>query len=392
MTRIITLVVSFVFFPCFAWGQSLTIDGALDRVDQLEELSRSNEARVRGLEAQAEQAGRWQGPGLRAEWFSVAERESELELIAGQQLPIDSAPSLARKALESQTKAAEFDASARLQMYKGEVAGVFFELLFVKQRLEVLEELVAAVERTRGFLKRRQAAGDASLFEVERVEREVRRLNLRIEREKANIEKVRAELSAWLQTPVQSVAGKLEVERCGGEVDTPPRIAAQNAQVEAARARVESAERTWIPELEVEAGWILNFDPQNDPANGYRLGLAFGLPLWVSRNLAVKAAEADVVAGQADVALETRRIELLAKGSQEQCKALQENAQGVAASIPKTQKLLERAESGYEAGELSLLELLDAQQAVLEDRLDLIETHYGAQRAQIEWTSIQGGW
>lgn len=391
MTQVM-VVLAVVLFPGLALGQPMTIERALSQVDQIGELQESNQALVQGLEARAEAAARWPGPGISAEWIAVPDRESELEVTVGQSLPVDSAPSLASEALAEEARAAGFSAEARIQEYKGEVAGVFYGAIFQRERLAVLEERAAAVERTGGFLQRRQAAGDASLFEVERVDREVRRLELRIDREKASIQQTYDTLSALLQSEVDGVDGQLGVETCGGKAAVPPRIAAQQAEVEAAMTRVRAAEKTWIPEVGIEAGWILAFNELDESANGYILGLSLGLPLWASSDLAVEAAEAEVVAGRADAALIQRRIDRLARSSAELCRALQNNAQSIREAIPKTRKLLERAESGYQAGELSLLELLDAQEAVLEDRLDLIETQFKARRAQIEWKSTTGGW
>jgi outer membrane protein TolC len=373
-------------------AEPLTFEQALQAVDELEALQQQANAAATALDAQAEATDRLPGPSVGVEWADIRTHEREVGIGFAQPIPLNGAPGLTADALRHDADAAGMRGEVVVQHYKAEVARAFFEALYRENRLIVLDDRITAVERSREVLRRREAAGDASQFEVERVEREVRRLEVARATEEADLAAAREHLGALIRRDAPDPDGKLGVSTCGGEAAKSPQIAALEADGQAAESRAELADGAWIPTLEVEVGGMLMAEPGESFQPGYRVGFGFAFPFWGSADPLREAAEARASSISAERRIEEDLMQRQAKALTRRCTALVANAEKIESAIPKTRKLLERAEAGYGAGELSLLALLDAQQAVLDERLDLLDAKWSARRAQNQWLTRVGGW
>lgn len=389
----ISLFLILTALPSAAVADELTIDAALAQVDDLASLQERVDAEEKALDSSSEAASSWAGPSIGVDWRDVTEMERELELTVGQAIPIDGAPAARARALREESKAAGLRGQARVQHYKAAVADTFYEALYRQKRLIVLQDRIDAVTRTRQVLRQREAAGDASQFEVERVDREVRRLQASMEREQADATAAAGELAALLANDsTADIVGTLAVEQCGGKEGRPPEVSALENEAEAERVRADQAGRSWWPTLEVQAGGVLSAPPGEAFNPGYKVGFGLAFPIWGGAAEIAEAAEARAAAIDARRALLSDQLQRRASVLSTRCSALMKTATELQAGIPRTEQLLKRAEAGYGAGELTLLELLDAQQAVLEERLDLLDLRFSARRAQNDWTTSVGGW
>lgn len=154
-------------------------------------------------------------------------------------------------------------------------------------------------------------------------------------------------------------------------------VAAAAAELEAAQAAGRGARSGRIPDLTATGGW----KRQSDGLSGAFLGFSIPLPLWDRRAGDVEAADARVAAAAARLAQAERQVRndvaraLLAHEAAVARIAMLGDPQAQAAD------LLSIAQIAYEAGEMDLVQLLDAADALRE-----AQTLEARLRAEL-WTS-----
>jgi cobalt-zinc-cadmium efflux system outer membrane protein len=122
---------------------------------------------------------------------------------------------------------------------------------------------------------------------------------------------------------------------------------------------------------------------------GAFLGLSLPLPLWDRRGGVVDAAEARVTAAESRLALTRRRVENDVRRALETYESLSQRAERLSGTATdEAADLLEIARVAYAEGEMELIELLDAAEALwevqnAESRLiaDLWTGYYDVERA-----------
>lgn len=143
-------------------------------------------------------------------------------------------------------------------------------------------------------------------------------------------------------------------------------LAAARAALASARADAAVARGERIPDLTATAG----YKRQSDGLTGAYLGLSLPVPLWDRRRGAIEAAEAGVAAAESRAALTRRQVENDVRRALDAYRSLTRRAELLA--DPATREagdLLEIARVAYAEGEMELLDLLDAAEALMEARL-----------------------
>ena len=163
-------------------------------------------------------------------------------------------------------------------------------------------------------------------------------------------------------------------------------------ELEAAAAGLdrEAAERGWIPELVVSAGWRSAAEDARD--HGFVAGLALDLPIFddgsarADRARALQAQaitegwlRAEVATNETEAARD-RTTGLTRAASDFQTK-----------SAAASEALIRTAEFAYAGGELGLVSLLDAYRAATNDALRVLEVDLRARDAATElWAATKG--
>lgn len=163
-----------------------------------------------------------------------------------------------------------------------------------------------------------------------------------------------------------------------------PDVAAAEAALESARAGESAARRGRIPDLAATGG----YKTQSDGLTGAFLGLSIALPLWDRQGGAVQAAEARSRAEEARLAQVRRRVAREAANAREAYEQAVRRAELVGEPPEAKEDLLDIATVAYAEGEMELIELLDAAEALLEAELaririraDLWIHYYDLERA-----------
>jgi len=167
-----------------------------------------------------------------------------------------------------------------------------------------------------------------------------------------------------------------------------PELAAARAEVEAetAQARLMRAER--IPDVTATAG----FKRQSDGLSGPFLGLSVPVPLFDRRGGAVEAADAGLRAAEEQLALTRRLLENDVLRATESYETLQTRA--ALLSEPEaggTGDLLDIALVAYGEGEMELVELLDAADALRQSRATQTELRASLWTAYFDLERALGG-
>ncbi len=375
-----------------ALAQGLTLDDAMSKVDELPVLKEIQTGAVKSFEAKANQAGRWEDPELEFEFVGLMDAETEVEARVNQAIPLNGEPGARRTALEHLSRAAHWSAEVKAQELKQDVADTFFEAVYRRQRLVVLQERLDAVQKTLKNLEQREAGGEASKFDVARLKQAVVRLTRAMEREAIEEEVARRTLGIFLniETPA-AVDGTLAVGTCGGSTQTTPAMKSLEAQAESAITEAEQTDKFWVPSLEVGAGYV-GFDGEEAWGHGVILGLTLGLPLWRNGDFARDEHEGRHITLRSEVDLLKLRQKQAAETLSFTCQKMAENAQKLEVDLEGSKDIVRQAQAGYNAGEVGVLELLDAERGVLRDRLGLLEIEWRIRSVQNAWITNNGSW
>ncbi|MBN9603393.1 MAG: TolC family protein [Afipia felis] len=258
-----------------------------------------------------------------------------------------------------------------------ETAIAFVNVLGLQQRIHILNEQVAAIDKIAPLLQRRVEAGASSVAETGRADVASSLVKADRERAKAVLASARRELAVLIgdTTPkFSAVSGRLDVtgqpptfQSVVAAIDANPQLVRWTAVYAQRNAELLLARLKPYPDVRLSAGWRHFNDTRDDAV---RLTLSVPIPLFdqnqgnilsAQENLAKVRAEREanrntlvVVAGRAYDSLQ---------GSLRELVVLRETA------IPKARQASDAISDGYGQGRFSLLEVLDAQSSLTQARL-----------------------
>ena len=402
-TCIVRAAVVLALVPAVASAQSLS----LTESEVLARLS-PDSPRVRAIRAAVDvarvdvlAAGRWPNPRLTIDRESVAGITEYLTMVS-QPLPITGRRDLAVQAATASASASASRADEDVRRLRADARLAFATLVGAQTRER---ELIAIRDRLRELaqaLARREAAGDAAGFDRLRAEREV--LDTEADLTIAATERARSQ--AILASYMSGVEGPTQIVATAGSPSVtavPPldalltqaestrgELRAYRQDVEAARFALRAAERSRVPEPEVVAGTKSSSALGGDV--GSVLTVHASIPLFDRARPERALAEARATQGEARAAsfvtvlrgevtaLRAAVIERREAAARYRAQALESAAQ------------IERiGQISYDAGERSILELLDAYRLVASARTRQAALDLAVRQAEIE-LGFATGW
>lgn len=267
---------------------------------------------------------------------------------------------------------------------------VYYAGTYRRLRVEVLRrgrsDLAALVD----VVRTRRAAGDASGYDLGRLELELDAYDDAIAEAELELAGARRRIAALIGEPGAEIdaAGELAVAAPG---DPPPAAAvrargdyrAAMLRADAAASELAAADRGWIPRLTLTGG-LKTSELADDTAIGYVAGLALELPVFDrGQGAGARArarrrgalAEAKVIEHETSTAVAIAGDELRRRITQ-----LERYDAGAAAKLAD---LLRRAETAYREGERPITELLDAHRTARDVRLRQLEIRHAAKQAEL---------
>jgi cobalt-zinc-cadmium efflux system outer membrane protein len=296
------------------------------------------------------------------------------------------------RAARSEADASRLDAITARREVLGRLAKLFWEIAHDQQLLQTLRETEAQVARLAGLIRLRVEKGESRPTELPRIETELERVRLDLERALADLRADRAALEAVLGLPGGAVAvveadGAMPTEPLSREEATArvtqahPRLAAALARVRAREAVVAAERARRIPGFSL--GGYFDRELDKNSAGGV---LQVRLPIWNWNTGAIRRAEAEQAAEERAAESAARDLLAEAGGTWERCV----QGRGAAARfkdeiLPRAEAAAHAVERGYELGEVSLIDVLDARRVLLDARKERIEAGL---RARAECTAL----
>jgi cobalt-zinc-cadmium efflux system outer membrane protein len=290
-------------------------------------------------------------------------------------------------------------ANARAQVARAQNESVtqalalFYAAIAASREVEILAGAVTRFEAVARVVGHRHQQGAASGFERARIEVEAELVQSQLRHAEATAESTRATLAALLGLDEVTVAlrGDLTVAprvspRAGRER---PSIHFTRTSAQAARDAGAASSRAWFPTISLSAGLLLTDGAETDV--GYLAGLSLGLPVFSrGQDLAAEAAARGAMAA-AEVRVAERATQIAERMAHAQLVSASAELVRFTGSTRERVELLERAAlSGYREGDLSVLELVDAQRARTEVDRRRLELELLAKQAELALRSSRG--
>jgi outer membrane protein TolC len=390
--------------PCSAQSSEQPAQEPTLRLTEREALARfvSSDPRMRALNARIEeiratQAERtlWPNPSATFSRESVLGAHDTF-LLARQELPISGRRGRLQTAGRLAVDAAQAEAQLERVQLQADVREAYTALLLSQQREEALQESMDALRKLISVLRTREEGGEGSTYDRMRGHRAL--IDLEAERSLAAGDRAEAQgrLASYLgpgATPEALVAADSLIA-----TTSHPPLPALIEQALANRgdyrasefsvARFE-AERAAATRLQIPTptltGGLKRSDFGGTTSSGYQVSVDLSIPLFSRGQAATALATAQKARAQAEA--ESWRVQIeaevgaaynVARIQQERLTRYQESATAIAEPLAKIGRV------GYEEGELSILELLDADRQALEARLRILDLAAAARRAAIE--------
>ena len=401
-TALFCAAVAAALVPATAGAQSLKLTeaDALARLTGESPRARAGRAGVDVARADVLSVGRWPNPRVTVDRESVAGITENIVMVA-QPLPITG-----RRGLEVQAASAIADATASranedIRRLRADLRLAFAELVAAQIREEQLTTARDRLRELADILGKRESAGDAAGFDRLRAEREV--LEIDTDRALAAADRARAQaILASFFTDVGDPAQLLAMAPPMAPTDVPSldalveraestrgELQAWRHEVEAADFAQRAADRRWIPEPEVVAG------SKSSNSGGGDIGSVItvhaSIPLFdrgrPERALATaRAAQAESRAAAFRLVLRGQIAALRVAVLERRAVAERYRAQAVSGG----DQIARIAQVSYDAGERSILELLDAYRTGLSARVRQAVLDAAVRQTEIELEFVSG--
>jgi cobalt-zinc-cadmium efflux system outer membrane protein len=266
-------------------------------------------------------------------------------------------------------------AEAKLKI-AGEVREALYAVALADGEVKLADQRIETARALETDVARRERAGDVAALEHDLARGELLDAQAKARERRAGLTTTQANLMALtgLNIPAASVNEPLAGRQ---DVDAHPRLQAATRSIEAANAALRLAviSNRDSPELGVVAGRNRDIrGTEYDTTVGLRLKIPFATE---ARNAPRRAAaQADVLAAQAEYAGARRQIEAELASARQALAAAQDQTPLIEARLQAVRQAVAKLRRSYDAGEIGLTELLrarstqyDAEAASLNNRL-----------------------
>lgn len=391
----ITLSVFLLALPLAAWAQSPLTEAeavrlGLARTD-LADLERGT---VQAAEADVLAAGLFPNPTLSysRERIDGTPESVEQTWMLGQAFDLSGRRGMHREAAGRRVAAVTAGNASRQLAIAAEIRRSFHAVLFRQEAIRATETWAQRFARVEGTVAKLARAGEASGYDRRRLARERQTAEARLATERAELDRERARLMALTGTPdAAPVQGELlpppppSIETALARLDQLPDLQALSHRAEAADLEGRAARRGGIPEVTVGIGpkYVDNGSTQD---KGLALSLSVPLPVFDRQQAGQQRAAAEALQARAEYRLLRSRTEGELRGLYRQAEGLRAAAVDYRSrAVAASPDLLRIAETAYQGGESSLLELLDAYRGTLEAEITALELEKRARDARIEY-------
>lgn len=313
--------------------------------------------------------------------LSLGEREGSFAgVMLSQALPWPGKLALARSAARSEAREVEPFLDRASLTIEARVRNAWYDLVLARTIDRIADERRETAAQIEAAVRERYATGLAVQQDVLRAQIELARIDERKAAQAATIAARTAELDRLLgRTQDASIAtpNELPFDESLASTDAliafvasrSPEVAASRRAVETANVRVGVAKKNFLPDFVVTAGSMSRGGFDMGPM--WQVGAGVTLPVWIDRrqqNQLVEA-RAEVRARDAEAGMAIRDLEIRTRERIARLEATLRVAKLYRERIlPLDALALESALASYQAGKVPFLTVLDALNALFDDR------------------------
>lgn len=333
-----------------------------------------------------ERERRWPNPTVGVVRESAGDAEQFVTL--SQSFDFSGRRQLRRRAAVLRFEAAHQEIAGRQLDLARQVRSEFSRAAGQQELVRALDQWSNRIAAAADTAARLQAGGEVSGYDRRRLERERIGAEARLAAERGALAAARTRLAAMLGVAhLDGVTLQRPVPpELPGDAELTPRIeqradvAAIARRIEAARADLEAAKRWRVPALDLTAGV-----KDTPAASGAILGAGISVPVF-DRN------QAELLRASAELAMLTAQRELLLARARGEVAGLAAEARELRSAarlfreqaLPVSERLTATAEAAYRAGEIGILELLDAYRTALDAEVEAARLEERARETEIE--------
>jgi outer membrane protein TolC len=358
-------------------------------------------------QARVEIAGSLADPTLRITSDEIdrtsGPRQNKMFFTVEQEFPLWGKRDLRRDQASADVARTQADARTTETELIEKVKVAFAQYYQADQAIRTTEDLHRVVHDMARVARDRYAQGRGSQQEVYKTEVEITRLSTEIVRLEANRHAATARLNALLARPIDApLARPVKLRTLPSEAAlTPaalmqralagnPALAGGDAQIAAAAAGKQLADKSWFPDVMLKAGAI---DRTGNGPNGYLAEIGLRVPLqWGLHEAQQREAAAQVGAAQA-------RRQGLELQIQSELGAFAADLAGSRKTgdlirtqlLPQSQALLRSGTAGYGLGRAELVDVLRAEHDLADLRIELLNAEFDQQRQLAAIERLVGG-
>lgn len=347
-------------------------------------------------------AGRWDNP-------SIEYSREDLDLPSGtseentvwlrQKINIAGIKRLERQAAEKNYKAQQQQQSMAIRHWQLLLRKAFYQTLAAQEKLARLKQIQSRLATLDKMVKQRAERGDASRFDALRIEKELLVTVSKYASVKAKYTGLRTTLFSKIDAPLAALGGSLlpnesslnsNTRTAVGEWEEHPQILAIDARLQSAELSARAAGRAHWPEVTIGIG-RKELSEADFSTDGNTISLGITLPLFDRGRGEKRIAESSAEQLRAEKTLRLRQLEASYHSALQAFHTHTEAALQLQAFSSNPEHSLSRlGEISYRAGELSVMELLDAYQSDLETVEQFIDTALEARLAYIQLQHLRG--
>ena len=334
---------------------------------------------------------RWPNPTLDYTRESAGETEQFLTL--SQSFDFSGRRAMRRRAAELRVEATEQDVAGQQLDLARIVRSEFSRAANQQELVRALTEWTKKVGAAAETAARLQAGGEVSGYDRRRLERERIGAEARLAAERGALVAAQRRLAGLLEvetldgaTLQRPTAPEIPADaELTARIEQRPDVLAIAKRMEAATLDVQAAQRWRVPLFDLTAGM-----KNTDAESGAILGAGVSLPIF-NRNQDERAnAELAILNAQRTLLVTRTRGEV--SGLAAEARELRNAARLFREqALPTSERLTATAEAAYRAGEVGILELLDAYRTALDAEIEAAELEQRAREAEIELSRALGG-
>jgi cobalt-zinc-cadmium efflux system outer membrane protein len=308
-------------------------------------------------------------------------------------------PFLRSRSASRTKEAADLDFAYNRQQLINRVKWLYAEYWYLKNKVEIYDEAVAAIQKIRQAAADRKEEGTVSGLELQRFNVALSQYKKDRDQVRINLQQTGSKLRALIfaepqPTAAFNVQDTLRIRPPAAEKAVLIQRALQkrtdyealNKLSEASDLQLKVEKRDRLPDLNVDFG----YKNQSDGSEGFVIGGSIKVPIFNQNSGNVTIARAEARSRQTSVQMKQQQIRNEVETAYQRVQLLMEQWQSQQEQAIKP-SFLETARFSYSEGAYSLIELLDALKAYVEGRSITYETISAYNQALNELDLVSGG-